>query len=93
MIIDTSLSPLENDWLSNIPAKYRRASYLALKDMLNTFTFNNNIERTKVIYAYMDAFVTAINMAHDGGMEDDKEAQKEESNQEGKEESNEATSS
>jgi len=92
-IRDNSLSEVENDFLAAIPMKYRRPAFLCYKEMLDTFIFNNAIEKTKCKYAYMDAFVTAINMANDGGMEDGKEAQKEETNQERKEESNEATSS
>lgn len=62
--VDKTLSPKENDWLSHIPAKYQRAAFLCLKEMLASVKFNNSIERSKVTDGYMVAFVTAINLAH-----------------------------
>lgn len=82
--VDKTLSPLENDWLSALPAKYRRAAFLCYKEMRVTIKFNNSIERNKVSLAYMDAFVTAIHLAHNPKEGSDNEESK--SNEESSEE-------
>jgi len=64
-IYDKTLSPIENDWLSCIPATLRRPAYLCLQEMRETVKFNNSIERNKATMLYMDAFVTAIALATD----------------------------